>query len=408
MEALYKNYDKVDYRTRVVAYTKAMERIHQRYPGDSEGTIFYALALLESVDLSDKTLTNQRKAAAILEKVFAEQPTHPGVAHYLIHAYDYPALAADGLSAARKYAALAPASPHARHMPSHIFAMLGMWENMIKANTSAMSAAEAYSARYFGGAAYSNIVHPMDFLAYAYLQTGQDQKAQTILDKRNGITKWVNHLLPVDMAYAAIPVRYALERSQWSEAANLQPVESKYPQALALAYFGRALGAARSGRPAEGTADISQLDALSKQLSDSGDTYWAEQVKIEFVAAKAWATKAEGHTAEALQLMRTAADLEDASEKNISMENRLFPMRELLGDMLLETGQPRAALAEYENALTRTPARVRSYYGAAKAAAQMGDAVKAKIYYRKLVAMCREADTERPELKEARAALTRI
>jgi len=300
MEALYKDYDKVPYQTRVVAYTKAMEQIHQRYPDDSEGAIFYALALLESVDLSDMALTNQRKAAAILEKAFAEQPTHPGAAHYLIHAYDYPALAGDGLAAARKYAALAPASPHARHMPSHIFAMLGMWGNVIKSDTDALSAAEAYSAKNFGGAAYSGMLHSMDFLTYAYLQTAQDQRAQAIVAKRNAIAKWVNHLLPGDMGFAAIPVRYVLERNQWQEAAALQPVESQHPQAVAIGHFARALGAARSGQSAQAAADISALEALSKTLSDSGNRYWAEQVKIQDMAAKAWVAEAEGRTGDAI------------------------------------------------------------------------------------------------------------
>lgn len=405
--ALYKDYDTVDYATRVRGYARAMEQIYRRFPTDSEGALFYALALLESVDLSDKALANQRKAAAILEKVFAAQPTHPGAAHYLIHAYDYPALAAIGLPAARKYAGLAPASPHARHMPSHIFAMLGKWEDMIKADNSALSAAEAYSAKNFGGAAYGAILHSMDFLTYAYLQTAQDQQAAAVVEKRNSVTKWVNHPLPADMGFAAIPVRYALERGQWSEAAALQPVESQYPQAVAIGHFGRALGAARSGRPAAAAVDITKLESLRNVLSAAGDKYWAEQVEIEVRAAKAWVAKAEGRTDDALRFMRAAADLEDASEKSISMENRLFPMRELLGDLLLETGQPAAALGAYEAALTRTPARLGSYHGAAIAAEKIGDAAKAKSYYRKIAVMCRAADTARIELTDAQAALVR-
>lgn len=401
MEVLYKDYDKTPYHDRVIAYTRAMEQIHQRYPNDSEAAIFYALALNESVDLSDKTLANQRQAAAILEKAFAEQPTHPGVAHYLIHTYDYPALAEEGMPAARKYAALAPASPHARHMPSHIFAMLGDWPEMISADNNALAAWEAYSDKNFGGKVNAGILHSMDFLTYAYLQTAQDQKAKAMLDKLAGINGWVNHLLPGDMAYAAIPVRYALERNQWSEAAALNPVESQYPQAVAMAHFARALGAARSGHPDAALPDVERLDALTKEVPDK---YWAEQVLIESMAARAWVAKAGGHTDEAIMSMRAAADREDASEKNISMENRLFPMRELLGDMLFESGQPQAALAEYEQALTRTPARLRSYYGAAKAAEQTGDKAKAKNYYQKIVAMCPEAG-DRPEVKEATTAV---
>ena len=404
MEVLYKDYDKTPYPTRVGAYTQAMEEIHQHYPDDSEAAIFYALALNESVDLSDKTLANQRKAAAILEKAFAGQPTHPGVAHYLIHSYDYPALASEGLPAARKYAALAPASPHARHMPSHIFSMLGEWNDLIKADNYSLAASEAYSEENFGGKANSGILHSMDFLTYAYLQTAQDAKAKAIIDKRDGITNWLNHLLPGDMGYAAIPIRYALERSQWSEAAALKPVESQYPQAIAMGYFARAVGAARSGHPEAASADIVMLDRLAQQLAN--DKYWAGQVVIESRAAKAWVAKAEDRSSEGTTRMRAAADLEDASEKNISMENRLFPMRELLADMLLESGHPQTALAEYEQTLARTPARLRSYYGAAKAAEQTGDVAKAKSYYQKIVAMCPEG-RDRPEVKEATLALAK-
>ena len=407
METLYKDYDKVDYHARVVAYTAAMEQIHQRYPDDSEGAIFYALALNESEDLFDKTLTNQRKAAAILEKAFAEQPLHPGAAHYLIHSYDYPALAADGLPAARKYAVLAPASPHARHMPSHIFSMVGEWQDLIKADTNSLVAAEAYAEKNFGGATTAGIMHSMDFLTYAYLQTGQDQKAKAVLAKRDAVAKWANRFGPGDMGYAAIPVRYALERGQWREAAVLQPVESQYPQAVALGHFARALGSARSGQPDAAIVDIAKLGDISKKLADVGNKYWAEQVIIERDGAGAWVARAEGRTEDAVSAMRAAADLEDASEKNISMENRLFPMRELLGDMLLEMAQPAAALAAYEKALTRTPARVRSYYGAAQAAEKAGDTAKAKSYYQKLVAMCADADTARPEIEKARSVLAK-
>ena len=225
MEALYTDYDKTPYQTRAGAYTRAMEEIYQRYPDNSEAAIFYALALNKSVDLSDKTLANQRKAAAILEKAFAGQPTHPGVAHYLIHSYDYPALASEGLPAAPEYAALAPASPHARHMPSHIFSMLGEWNDLIYADNNSLVASEAYVETNFGGKINGNILHSMDFLAYALLQTAQDAKAKTILDKRDRMTDFLNHLLPGDMGYAAIPLRYALERNQWTEAATLKPVE---------------------------------------------------------------------------------------------------------------------------------------------------------------------------------------
>jgi tetratricopeptide (TPR) repeat protein len=404
VEALYKDYDKVPYAIRVVAYTSTMEQISRRYPDDSEAAIFYALALNESVDLSDKTLANQRKAAAILEKAFTEQPTHPGVAHYLIHSYDYPALAVDGLPAARKYAALAPASPHARHMPSHIFAMLGEWNDLIGADNNSLVAAQSYADKNFGGKVTGGILHSMDFLMYAYLQTAQDEKARAILDKRDNMTEFANHFLPGDMAYAAIPVRFALERNQWSEAESIKPVEGQYPQAIAMGHFARTLGAARSGHPEAAVADVAALDRLAQQLAN--DKYWAGQVVIEYTAAKAWAAYAEDRHEEAIAAMRSATELEDASEKSISMENRLFPMRELLGDMLLENGQPQAAFVEYEQTLTRTPARLRSYFGAAKAAELIGDPAKARSYYQRIVAMCPLGDA-RPAVKEASAALAK-
>jgi tetratricopeptide (TPR) repeat protein len=401
MEVLYKGYGEVPYATRVRAYTNAMEQIYKRYPDDAEAAIFYALALNESADLADRSLTNQRKAAAILEKAFAEQPMHPGVAHYLIHSYDYPALAQEGLPAARKYAALTPASPHARHMPSHIFSMLGEWNDLIKADNNSLAASRAYVEKNFGGKINGGILHSMDFLMYAYLQTAQDAKAMALLDQRNQMTEFLNHLLPGDMAYAAIPIRYALERGQWNEAAAIKPVDGQYKQATAMAHFARALGAARSGHPEVAKADIERLDALAGGIDDK---YWAGQVTIEYTAAKAWTAESEGRHGEAIAAMRAAADLEDASEKSISMENRLFPMRELLGDMLLANGRPQYALVEYEQGLTRAPARLRSYYGAAKAAGQAGDQAKASSYYQKIAAMCPEG-LDRPEVKEAAAAL---
>jgi hypothetical protein len=403
MATLYRDYDKTGYHDRVLLYTKAMQQLHQKYPDDSEAAILYALSLDESEDLTDKTYANQRQAIAILEKEFAAQPLHPGVAHYLIHSYDYPALAADGLPAARKYAALAPASPHATHMPSHIFSMLGDWTDLIQSDERALAAWEDYAAKNFGGATLASNLHSMDFLEYAYLQTGQDAKAKAILDKRNAITKWGNRNIPGTMGYAAVPVRYAVERGAWQEAAALAPMQTDSPAADAMVHFARAYGAARSGHPEAASPDIAKLEQLGNQLTEKKDAYWAGQVQIQFGAAKAWVAHAEGRNDEALKFMRLAADLEDKSEKHIAMENRLIPMRELLGDMLQENGDAAGALAAYEASLLKAPGRFRSYWGAAQAAEKLGDMAKAKNYYGKLVAM--SVNSARPELAQARVKL---
>jgi tetratricopeptide (TPR) repeat protein len=288
-------------------------------------------------------------------------------------------------------------------MPSHIFSMLGDWSDLIQSDERALAAWEAYAAKNFGGATLGSNLHSMDFLEYAYLQTGQDAKAKAIVDKRNAIAKWGARQLGGMTGYAAIPVRYAIERGAWAEAAALPPMQTDFPAADAMIHFGRAYGAARSGHPEAAALDIAKLEALGNALTEKKDAYWAGQVQIEFGAAKAWVARAEGRNDEALKFMRLAADLEDKSEKHIAMENRLIPMRELLGDMLLETGDAAGALAAYETSLLKAPARFRSYWGAAQAAEKLGDIAKAKSYYGKLVAM--GMDGARPELAQARVKL---
>jgi tetratricopeptide (TPR) repeat protein len=387
MEAYYQNPEQGGYRQRVAAYERAMEQLYLRYPDDPEAAIFYALAMNEAVDHSDKTYARQLKAGAILEQVFAQQPDHPGVAHYIIHTYDFAPLAPRGLPAARRYAEIAPSSPHALHMPSHIFSMLGLWQESIQANLASTASAKAYTAK--------------------HLQGAQDQQARRIVDERNAIEKVTPVRLPNDTAYAAIPVRYAIERGQWSEAAALEIHPSQYPQAEAIMQFGRALGASRSGDIAKARQAMDRLQALRDALTQSNERYWAEQVEIQRRAAAAWMTHAEGKPEEALQLMRQAADLEDASEKHIAMENRLVPMRELLGEMLIELNKPAEALREFEASLQSSPNRLRSFYGAAKSAERAGDLQKTKTFYEQLVGLCSQADTERPELLEAKAFLAK-
>ena len=382
-----------------------MEQVYLRYPDDPEAAIFYALALNEAVDHSDKTYARQLKAGAILERVFAEQPDHPGVAHYLIHTYDFPPLAQQGLPAARRYAEIAPSSPHALHMPSHIFSMLGLWQESIQANLASTASAKAYAAKHLPG--QTLWLHMDDFQIYAYLQGAQDQQAKRIVDERNAIQKVTPVRLPNDTAYAAIPVRYTIERGRWLEAAALEVRPSQYPQAEAITWFGRALGAARSGNIVAAREAIDRLQSLRDTLTQAKDRYWAEQVEIQRLATVAWLAHAEGRNEDALAAMRDATRLEDKSEKHIAMENRLVPMRELLGELLLELNQPAEALREFEASLQSSPNRLRSFYGAAKAAEAAGELQKTKTFYEQLVALGSHADTERPELTEAKAFLAK-
>lgn len=402
IELFYKDFDKLDHRTRVSAYEKAMEQLYLAFSQDTEAAIFYALALNEAIDYEDKTYARQLKAAKILEKVYAKQPEHPGVLHYLIHSYDFPPLAPRGVETAKRYASVAPSAPHALHMPSHVFSMLGMWQESIKSNREALGVAKNY-------------VHAMDFMVYAHLQMAQDVEAKRLLEESAALYKTqapVAELTPtggvlgVHTAFAAIPARYAIERGSWADAAALQPRPST-PAADAITHFTRAMGSARNGDVNSARKDIGQLDSLKNTLTKSKQKYWADQVEIQRRAAAAWLAHAEGKKDEALKSMRSAAALEDASEKHVAMENRLWPMRELLGEMLLELNQPAEALKHFEASFKSAPNRFRGYYGAATAAERLGDQRKARSYYEKLVALSKNADTERPELKEAKVFLSK-
>jgi hypothetical protein len=402
IELFYKDSDKLDHRARVLAYEKAMEQLYLSYSQDIEAAIFYALALNEAIDYRDKTYARQFKAAGILEKAYAKQPEHPGVLHYLIHSYDFPPLAARGLPTAQRYASVAPSAPHALHMPSHIFSMVGMWQESIKSNREALGVAKNY-------------VHAMDFMVYAHLQLGQDGEARRLLEESAALYKTqaptaqltpTGGVLAVHTAFAAIPARYAIERGAWADAAALE-LRPSTPAADAITYFTRAMGAARQGDVDSARKDIAQLESLKNTLMKSKQKYWADQVEIQRRAAAAWVAQAEGKKNEALKLMRSAAALEDASEKHVAMENRLWPMRELLGEMLLQINEPAQALKEFEASFKASPNRFRGYYGAARAAERLGDQKKTTVYYEKLVDLCRQADTERAELAEAKAFLAK-
>ena len=403
---LYQDAGSVDQRTRTLAYEKAMEQIAARYPEDPEARIFYALSLDQTALPTDKTYANLVKAAGILETEYAIQPDHPGIAHYLIHSYDVPALAPNALGAARCYAKIAPDAPHALHMPSHTFTRLGYWQESIEANRASAAASRRDEAP-------SEELHALDYQAYAYLQTAQDRAAKEILEQIPAIGAQIQNDAPGaaapaaagHFALAAIPARYALERNAWGEAASLIPRETRFPWADAVTYFARALGAARSGNPAAAARDVEKLNALAATLKGAGDAYWSGQVEIQGKGAAAWVAFAEGRREEGLRQMREAVTLEDLTEKSAISPGPLKPAHELLGEMLLEMGKPAEALAEFEATMKKEPNRFRGVYGAAVAAERASDRAKAKTYYARVLKICEHADAgARPELAAARQA----
>jgi hypothetical protein len=409
--AFYRDSDKLDHQTRAVAYEKAMEQVYLRYPEDREAAVFYGLALNASALPTDKTYANKRKAAEILNKVWAEQPNHPGVVHYLIHSDDSPQFAAAGLDAAICYSKIAPDVPHALHMPSHIFTRLGMWQQSIDSNRAAHAAAVAYVQKTLGPESFDGeTVHTMDYLEYAYLQTAQDRGAKEVVDKLTSFRQSAAPNLPTAYAVAAIPVRYALERRDWPAAAALSepaigfPLE-RFPWAEAMIAYARALGDARTGNIAGAEAEIGRLQSLEDKLKGN-DTYWANQVEVQRLAAAGILAHVRGDDKKAVALVRAAADLDATMDKHPATPSSVLPARELLADLLLELNQPAAALVEYRAMLSTDPNRFRSLLGEARAAKQTGDSATAHDAYRKLVALSKPVGPARPELAEARSYLT--
>jgi tetratricopeptide (TPR) repeat protein len=403
IEVFYKDFDKVDQDTRTRNYAKAMEALTKKYPTDVEAKIFYALALNETFD--HKSMEPLLKAIKILEPLDRKYPDHPGITHYLIHSYDFAPIAKKGVPAANKYAKIAPSAPHAQHMPSHIYSMVGMWQESIDSNLSSVKVANEYAATSKLDGTLSGVPHAYDFMQYAYLQLGQDAKAKALIEESAAVKKLIGVVSAGQMARAAVPARYMLERQDWQGAAQLQPLGTPFPAAEAVTHFARAMGTARSGNFTAAQADIDKLKELRAGLEQAKQSYWAEQIEVQILCAQAWMAQGQGNKDEALKFMRAAADLEDGSEKHVAMENRLYPMRELLGDMLREQGQPAAALKEYEVSMKNAPNRLRSYYGAAKAAEAAGDKKKAAAYMRSLAQLTRAADSERAEIREAKQQL---
>ena len=400
LSAYYRDHDKVSLDERLLAYTKAMEQMTQRYPDDFEAWTYYALMLQASAPKTDKTYSNQLKSAAILEKLYKQNPQHPGVSHYLIHAYDYPPLADKGIDSARRYAGIAPAAPHARHMPSHIYSMVGLWEESIASNRSALQVQNDY-------------YHATDFMVYAHLQLAQDAKAKALIDEIYKIGRddlLLKENLPNLGAYAAlavIPARYALERGDWKDAAALPAVSTKRLMADSLIRFTRGVGMARSGDVAGAKSEVEAIQGIQKALLKAKDAYWAARSEEQILSVSAWVALSEGSREQAMKLMRSAADGEDGSVKHVAMENRLYPMRELLAELLLESGQAGPALREFETALKENPNRYRGLYGAARAAEAAGDQEKTASYFAKLVTLSKNADTDRPEIAQAKTFLAK-
>ncbi|MCU1383540.1 MAG: repeat-containing protein [Acidobacteria bacterium] len=405
---LYERADTIEQRTRLLAYRDAMAAVASAYPADSEAAIFHALSMSAAAAASplDSSYAEPLKAGAILERLILTQPDHPGLAHYIIHSYDYPALADRALEAARRYAAIAPDSPHARHMPSHTFTRVGYWQESIDANVASGAVARRDGM-------VGEELHSMDYRTYAYLQTAQDAGARAMVDALPDVAGRFDPNGPASaapnsaafFAMAAIPARYALERGAWAEAAALQPRATSYPYTEALTYFARAIGAAHTGNTAVITASIDALQRITETLTAQRETYWAEQTAIQRREASAWLALAEGRRADAVAAMRAAAQMEDGTEKAAVTPGPLAPARELLGEMLLQLDQPAEALKEFEATLNKEPNRFRAMNGAARAATRSGDRVKARAYYTQLLKICERADAPgRPELSEARAA----
>ena len=403
LHAFYSNSAKLDHDARARAYSAAMEKVYQRYPEDHEAAAFYALSLLASEPDNDTTFDNRKKAGAILEKLFEIEPDHPGIAHYLIHTYDKPQLAQLGLPAARRYAQIAPASPHALHMPSHIFERVGDWPDDIKSNLASIAATRKTAAMHMGGEGHQ--FHAMDFLIYAYLQSGREDDAAKVISEVKSMPEM--KMAGRDMhafAMSKFPAMYALELHRWSDAANLEVIAGAEPADRTYTYWAKAIGQARSGDPAAARKDLAEIDAIHKDYVARKKIYAAEYTVQLENEVEAWVLFAEGKYDDATALLRKVADHEDA----VGEEQTSMPAREMLADMLLEMHHPDQALAEYQGDLKFNPNRFNALYGAAHAAEMAGQASAATEYYALLVKTCEGSNSARPELAKARQAVVAL
>ncbi len=408
--SFYTNRDKTDHLTSATAFEKAMEQLQKKYPADKEAAIFYALALTAAASPTDKTFTKQKKAGAILNAFYAGQPNHPGVVHYIIHTFDSPELAELALPAARKYASVAPSSAHAQHMPSHIFTRLGLWDECIKSNLASVYAAQCYAQGAGIKGHWDEELHGLDYLLYAYLQSGQNEAAK----KQWDYLKTINEVQPANFkvayAFAAIPARYVLENKLWKEATALQEQTANFswqhfPWQKAITHFARAMGLVNSGNTNSARTELKELQIIYDTLINQKDQYKASQVQIQLKTAEAWILFKEGKNNEALTLMEAAANMEDGIQKHPVTPGEIIPARELLGDMLLQMNQPAKAMQAYEANLKTHPNRFNGLYAAGLAAERCTNTVKAKFYYNKLLNSSSNAKSTRAESVAARLFL---
>ena len=402
LAVFFKDADKVDHRTRASALETAMQGVAARYPADTEATILYALVISANFDPSDKKYTKQLQAAQILEPVFRKHPEHPGVAHYLIHSYDYPPIASQGLDAAKRYAAIAPDATHALHMPSHIFTRVGYWKESVESNRQSI---RVYADRSL------NSPHAYDYMVYAQLQLVQDRAAGEVLARARGVATKPDHVAAA-YAYAAMPARIALERGSWAEAAKLalEPAADaypwkKYPQAESVNAFARGVGAAMSGDAAAAQTEVARLQALRDTAAERKIGYWAEQIDIQAEVVRGLTVCAAGKTEECVTVLRAAADREDATEKHVVTPGPIVPAREVLAAVLLKEAKAGDALRGYEAVLVREPNRYRAFAGAMLAAERAGDAKKARFFAERVIEQTAAADSPRPEMAQARRVL---
>lgn len=407
--AFYKDWETVDNQTRKLRYAQKMDAMYQENKDDIEVAVFYALSLQASALPTDKTYAKQRAAGNLLEALFKKEPNHPGIAHYIIHAYDYPELAELGLNTARRYADIAPNSAHAQHMPSHIFTRLGLWEESISTNINSASSAVCYAESTNPGAHWDQEVHAVDYLVYAYLQTGNNELA----NEQYNYLKSFKNIFPANFASAypaaAIPARIAVENKNWEEASKIQLLQfeelewEKFPWQKALLHFAKALGTIHTNDLKTAEGELHLLGSIEQELIASGDAYSANQVAIQVKAIEAWLQLKKGNKAEAISLMKSAAEMESMTSKHPVTPGEIVPADELLADMLLAVNKPIEALATYELNLKRRPNRFNGIYGAASAAKQAGNNEKAALYFDQLLNLTKNSNSNRPEIAEAKA-----
>ena len=401
----YKEWDKVDHRTRCTRYEKAMEALYKKYPDDNEAAIFYALALDASADPTDQTFTNQKKAGEILNSIYPNEMNHPGIIHYIIHSYDYPDLAHLALPAARKYASVAPASAHAQHMPSHIFTRLGLWDEAIQSNIASVTSAKCYAESAGIKGHWDEELHALDYLVYAYLQKGDTR----LLNEQLDYFKTIREVSPVNFkvaySFASIPARNVLENRMWKEAALLDLNPNlrweKFPWQKAIIHFARCLGAIHTDQLDLAKAEWNELNRLHDELVKQKETYKANQVDIQVKTSQAWILWKEGKNKEAMDYMNLSADMEDKTEKHPVTPGEVLPARELLADMLMQMNNPDKALEMYEASLKKRPNRRNSIYGAWTAAEASGKKELAKIYSRQFQNITGKDISENPKLISA-------